>query len=365
MPSDSAPFFSILVPCYNVAPFLDEMMASVRGQSFKDFELILSCETSTDQTLEMCREAAKADARVHVISGVRSGSPSTPRNRALGCARGRYIVFLDGDDRLADDALQSLHEAIVAHGGVIDLVQGATTEFREDAAGLRTFVARHFNYEAEDVGKVKTGLEALTQFAEMPRFAMPMVSLTVARRDYLLEHGLTFVDGLKYEDNEWTPRAMTFAKAILVVGFDIYRYRRREGSITMGDSLQEIYRQKSEMIRSLFLFFGSHDLSEPLARVWARTYVSFFFDQIFLYGATDAKTPIPARDFTRCLRRILEKGGRRAFLKLALYAGFPKKAAALLVILCGITPLLDLPAKFYVQKIYHPLVMRRFRKRGR
>ncbi len=365
MPSDSAPFFSILAPCCNVAPFLDEMIASVQGQSFGDFELILSCETSTDQTLEKCREAAKGDARIRVISGARSGSPSTPRNRALGCARGRYVVFLDGDDTLTDDALRCLHEAITAHGGVIDLVQGAATEFHEDAAGLRTFVARHFNYEAEDVGKVKTGLEALTQFAEMPRFAMPMVSLTIARRDYLIEHDLTFVDGLKYEDNEWTPRAMTFAKAILVVGFDIYHYRRREGSITMAGDIVEIYRQKSEMIRSIFLFFGAHDLSEPLARVWARTYVSFFFDQIFLYGATDEKTPISASMFTRCLRRILEKGGRRAFLKLALYAGFPKKTAALLVILCGITPLLDLPAKIYVQKIYHPLVMRRFRKRGR
>ena len=362
--SGECPFFSVVVPCCNVERYLPEAVESIKNQSFPDWECVLSYEDSTDGTRAVCEAAAKGDPRFRVVAGPRSGSPSTPRNRGLDAATGRYVVWLDGDDFLTDGVFAKLAEALRAHGEP-ELLQGGVTEFLEDDRGIRTFFARHFNYEHSDDGKILTGLEALTRFADMPRYAMPMASLTVARRDFLLARGLRFVDGLKYEDNEWTPRAMTFAERILVVDLDVFQYRRRAGSITTADGVLAAYEQKSRMMRCLFDFFASHELSEPMRRVWARTYVSFFFDQFFLGDIAEGRDDIAAADWTRCLRSILEKGGRRAFLKLARYAGLPKKLAAPLILLCGLHPVLDAPARFYVRRIYHPLVMRRFRKRGR
>ena len=79
--SEPHPFFSIIVPCCQVARYVDDMVASVRRQSFADWECILSVEESSDTTEAKCRAVAAADARFRVIVGPKSGSPATPRNR--------------------------------------------------------------------------------------------------------------------------------------------------------------------------------------------------------------------------------------------------------------------------------------------
>ena len=100
--SEPHPFFSIIVPCCQVARYVDDMVASVRRQSFADWECILSVEDSSDGTLAACEALATSDVRFRLVSGPRSGSPATPRNRGLALAKGRYVVWLDGDDLLAD-----------------------------------------------------------------------------------------------------------------------------------------------------------------------------------------------------------------------------------------------------------------------
>jgi glycosyltransferase involved in cell wall biosynthesis len=361
--TESQPYFTIVSPCCDVERYLAEMLASIDDQPFADWECVLSYEDSTDGTLALCEAAAQRDPRYRVVRGPRSGSPSTPRNRGLDVARGKYVIWLDGDDFLAEGVLAKLADALRAHGEP-EVLQGGTTEFLEDDGGLRTFSARHFNYAHADDGTVKTGLDVLRHFADMPRFAMPMASLTVARRDFLLAHDLRFVPGLRYEDNEWTPRVVTFAERILVVDLDVYFYRRRAGSITTAEGLLGAFRNKALMFHHIFRFFGSHDLPEPFCRVWARTYVSFFFDQLFLNQATDAKQGIPAMEWTRCLRTVMRDGGRAGVRKMMRYAGLPKKVVAPFVLACGVNPILDFPARFYVRRLYHPLVTWRFRRRG-
>ena len=357
------PFFSIIVPCCNVERYLGAMAASVKKQSFADWECVLSVEDSTDGTLAACEALAKGDQRFRIVRGPRSGSPSTPRNRGLSVAEGRYVVWLDGDDWLADDALAKMAKRLLANGEP-DALQGSTTELLDDGKGGFTRVARHYNFEPDDDGKILSGLQVTQRFADLPRFAMPMASLTVCRHDFLLAHALQFVDGLRYEDNEWTPRVFAFAERVLVMDADVYVYRRRGGSITTADSLLSMYGQRADMLWHLFRFFVAHDFPAAFYRVWARRYVSFFFDQIFLDDLKEHRPGLAARDWTRCVRRVLSNGGRRAFLKLVRCAGLPKKLSAPLVLLCGIHPVLDVPARLYVRHVYYPLTMRRFKRRG-
>ena len=158
--SEPHPFFSIIVPCCNVARYVDDMAASVRGQSFADWECILSVEESFDATEAKCRAVAAADARFRVIVGPRSGSPATPRNRGLALAKGRYVVWLDGDDLLADEALSRFARALRSSGEP-EAVQGAVAECLEDADGVRTTVARRFNFEPSDSGGILVSGEAM------------------------------------------------------------------------------------------------------------------------------------------------------------------------------------------------------------
>lgn len=362
MERESRPFFSIIVPCCQVARYVDDMAVSVRGQSFTDWECVLSVEVSSDATEAKCRAVAAADARFRVVVGPRSGSPATPRNRGLALAKGRYVIWLDGDDWLADETLARLAAAIRAHGEP-DVVQGTATEYREDARGGRTFVARHVNFRPTDMGRMLTGEEAMVWFSESPRYIQPMASFSVCRRDFLLAQGLTFRPGLKYEDNEWTARVLTFARRLLPVDFDVFVYRHRPGSITTVTGTDFV--QYAEVVRHLFSFFAAQHPSARLARAWARRYLSFFFDLYFTDRYPVGPAGFPAHVRTACLRRVLEKGGRRAYLKLTRHAGFPKKLAAPLVLLCGFHPLLDLPARAYFKYLYYPLVLWRIRRSGR
>ena len=357
------PFFSIIVPCCSVARYVDDMAASVRGQSFADWECILSVEESFDATEAKCRAVA-ADARFRVIVGPRSGSPATPRNRGLALAKGRYVVWLDGDDLLADEALSRFARALRSSGEP-EAVQGAVVECAEDADGGQATLARRFNFEPSDSGGILVSGEAMVRFARRATFAWPMASLTVCRADFLRANGLLFVPGLKHEDEEWTPRVLTLAPRLLVLDADLYVYRRRAGSVMTSETADEACAHAATVTRSLLLFFAARRLPRPVSRAWARLVLSFFFDHVFFPVRRMPASPAPsAAARTHALRCILANGGRRAYLKLTRHAGLPKRLAAPLVVACGFHPLLDLPARAYFRFLYYPLVLWLHRRRA-
>lgn len=96
--NDKQPLITVITPAYNVARFIEEAISSVVSQSLTDFEYILVDDESTDGTLAVIEEIAAADHRIRVVATGHVGA-SEARNIGLGLARGRYIAFLDGDDR--------------------------------------------------------------------------------------------------------------------------------------------------------------------------------------------------------------------------------------------------------------------------
>ncbi len=361
MNSSEHPFFSIVVPCCNVARYLDELVASVKGQSFADWECVLSYEDSTDSTLAACEALAAADPRFRVVKGPRSGSPATPRNRGLAVAKGRYVVWLDGDDYLADAAvLGDVAKALASAGESCDLVCGATSEFLEYDHGGRAPVGRHFNFAADDDGKVLSGHDVLVRFASLD-YAWPMASLSVCRADFLRAEDLSFRDGLKHEDEEWTPRAVTRARRVLVMDRDFYHYRRRAGSVTTNTNAEVRARHFAEVVRSQLLFFAAQSLPPPVAAAVARYYLSRFLEYYFLPSKESGAGDVSAAAKARGLARILEKGGRAALWKVASRASRAKRLGAALLMLAGFNRVFDLPARLYFG-LYYRLVLRRVRK---
>ena len=100
------PFFSIIVPCCDVEPYVRECLDSVLNQPFTDWECIIGVETSKDKTEEIVREYAAKDSRFRIFTGPRTGSCSASRNTGIDMATGEYIIFLDGDDTIVEGSLQ-------------------------------------------------------------------------------------------------------------------------------------------------------------------------------------------------------------------------------------------------------------------
>ena len=101
------PEISVIIPVYNAAPYLDKCIGSVLDQDYKDFELILVNDGSTDNSLEICREWAQKDARIIVLDK-ENGGQSEARNLGIEKAVGKYLSFVDSDDYITTDYLSYL-----------------------------------------------------------------------------------------------------------------------------------------------------------------------------------------------------------------------------------------------------------------
>lgn len=108
----NTPLLSVIVPVYNVRPYLQECVDSILGQTYKNLELILVDDGSNDGSESLCDDIAKADSRVVVVHQCNSGQAAA-RNAALDICKGEYLSFIDSDDTISppnlyESALQQL-----------------------------------------------------------------------------------------------------------------------------------------------------------------------------------------------------------------------------------------------------------------
>lgn len=103
---------SIIIPVYNVREWLDECLQSIEQQSFRDFEVILIDDGSTDDSGQKCNQWSQKDSRFRVIHKENEGLSYT-RNRGIKSAKGKYVVFVDADDWVDKDFLFELYNAAV------------------------------------------------------------------------------------------------------------------------------------------------------------------------------------------------------------------------------------------------------------
>jgi glycosyltransferase involved in cell wall biosynthesis/MoaA/NifB/PqqE/SkfB family radical SAM enzyme len=102
----SPPRVTVVVPCYNYARYLPDAVESVVAQTFRDWELVIVDDGSTDGSLAIAAELAAAHPdRIRVVAQENAGQPAIARNRGIAEARGEYVLCLDADDRIAPTML--------------------------------------------------------------------------------------------------------------------------------------------------------------------------------------------------------------------------------------------------------------------
>ena len=110
--------FSIIVPCYNLAPWIQQCLDSVASQDFKDWECVVIDDESTDDSGQILDEYARRDSRFKIIHQKNAGEGGA-RNTGLSVAKGEWIFFLDGDDLMLPTALAQLVECITEDDKII------------------------------------------------------------------------------------------------------------------------------------------------------------------------------------------------------------------------------------------------------
>lgn len=209
--------FSVIVPIYNVEPYIRRCVDSLMGQTFSDIEIILVDDESPDNCPEICDEYAKVDSRIKVVHK-KNGGLSDARNAGLEVALGKYVIFVDSDDYIELSTCEKF--AKYTETGVDVLVGDAIVE-----GGVC-----RFEHISSSTSKIYNGIEYLKLAMQQGR--APMAAwLNVFRRDFLSNNELFFKKGILHEDEEFTPRALMCASSVVVTGICFYHYIIRENSI--------------------------------------------------------------------------------------------------------------------------------------
>lgn len=220
------PFFSIIVPVFNVEQYLKECLDSILNQSYKDFELILVNDGSMDKSLEICEKYAELDSRVILINQPNEGV-SAARNKGIELAKGKYIWFVDSDDFIKEEVLIKIYRKL-------------TKDFNVDILGINNYHlypdgTMRKNFINGDVSK--TIKEDFFNYHIIE--ATPWIN--VFRREFLLKNNIRFNTELEiFEDNFFTNECIYKAKTISYLSDHLYVYRYLETSLSSKSKIDQI-----------------------------------------------------------------------------------------------------------------------------
>ena len=211
---------SIIVPVYNVEKELGRCLESIINQTYKNIEVILVDDGSIDRSPEICDKYAVKDKRITVIHKKNEGL-SDARNDGIRISHGSYIMFVDSDDYIENDACEKLLSGITPD---IDIVVGACKRINGD----KTIILRHSNIEEE---KVYTAKEFTILSIKNSEWYAP-VCFNMYRRDFLFENDIFFESGICFEDTNIQIKMFGSANKIQYVDYAFYNYIIRPGTLS-------------------------------------------------------------------------------------------------------------------------------------
>lgn len=214
------PNISVIVPIYNVEPYLRRCVDSLLQQSYADFELILVDDGSPDNCSAICDEYAAADKRVKVIHKT-NGGLSDARNAGLQVAQGEYIAFVDSDDWVTPNYLEQMLNTLIQTGAVIC-----------ECAALRTEGSDVLPAVENSVSEVFDTVGALEQLIYDGAFHQHVWN-KLYRRNVIAD--ILFPKEKTNEDEFWTYQVFGNAKKVVKIPDVLYFYFQRPESI-MGET---------------------------------------------------------------------------------------------------------------------------------
>lgn len=215
---------SVIVPVYNVEPYLEECLHSLEKQTFSDIEVILVNDGSTDGSVAILQNYVERDTRFVYFEQPNQGL-SAARNTGMLNATGDYIAFVDSDDWLSLTALQELHD--IASLFNADIVAGNVMAVHSD----RTIAS--WGRRGQDLLPVATPIRGVDYFSMVmeKRCYVMMVYNYLYKRAFLQNWNFRF-EQVIHEDELWTPQILIAASTVVVADADFYYYRQRINSLT-------------------------------------------------------------------------------------------------------------------------------------
>ena len=247
---------SIIVPVYNVAPYLDECMESIVGQTYTNLEIILVDDGSTDESGTICDVWATRDNRVTVLHKA-NGGQSSARNRGLQVASGDYIGYVDSDDYIDSAMYETL----------IQLIE----EEQADVAGCQFKSCNNSKtsqIEYKEQLYTYTGRDVCNKMIETPR-TEPKINFSVCNWLYKDEIAKTalFEEGVYYEDVMYPFDVLWNISKVVFYDKPMYFYRERNESTTHLELTCKHVKDTINYILKLYEFYLKEGNDEEISMI--------------------------------------------------------------------------------------------------
>ena len=216
---------TVIVPVYNVENYLRKCLDSIMAQTYKNIEIIVVNDGSTDTSGEICKEFSGMDHRIIYIEQENAGL-SAARNTGLNNMSGDYVTFVDSDDWIEQDYIETLYKKIVEYQA--DIAVGNYYSYNEDEETYYFHIYGNSYYE-----KVYDNIsifENLYESQEMKSFAL--ISAWGKLYKAKLFDYLRFDKGKLGEDGYFNQKMYLSVNKVVYLNKGLYAYRQRSGSIT-------------------------------------------------------------------------------------------------------------------------------------
>lgn len=249
---DSRAKVSIVLPVYNVADYLKECIQSILNQTFKEYELILVDDGSTDGSEIMCDQYKKKDERIVVVHQ-KNGGLSAARNTGMNYAKAEYITFIDSDDFVGPQYIELLYESVIKNDADISICD--YKEVSQNATIGSIDYCEKDNIKELSLDKEET----IKQVYKTDYHGIEFVSWAkIYKLDLFKSNDIYFPEGRLHEDAFTTYKLFYISKKITYIDIPLYFYRIRSGSIMTS----EFSEKRLDMIcatREEYQFFKKND----------------------------------------------------------------------------------------------------------
>ena len=232
---NNTPYFSIIIPMYNVERYIKICVDSILNQTFQDFEVIIVDDCSTDNSYEICQKLYGNNEKVHLFRQETNQGAGPTRNLALKNARGEYVWFIDGDDAILPNALEKLHK--VTNVDVVYTLGHFETNQNDDKAinmkNLDTKVLR------KNPCLLESNLEQRIINNWLGNRVWIFTWKVICNRKFLIENKIEFPNSRLAQDHGFILATMIFAKKYLLYRDALYIYRIRESSSWHSPNLKK------------------------------------------------------------------------------------------------------------------------------
>ena len=221
------PKFSIIIPVYNVEKYLKKCLESIKNQSYKDYEVIIVNDGSTDKSKDIL------DEYDYKVINQKNQGLSVARNNGVKKAKGEYLIFVDSDDYIEKDLLKELNKSLTDNP---DLVRFQIREVYGDNT------KKDYN---EEPFTNKNGVEAFSILCKYHFVENAWAYLY--RKDFYLKNKFSFKKGAIHEDFGLVPLVIMKAKIVNSISYIGYNYLQRENSIMSEKNYEKTKKKVSDM----------------------------------------------------------------------------------------------------------------------